>query len=242
MADRRPTRDERREQARRERAKIQREMAAQQRSRRIITGVAVIAGVALIAWYLTRPVGSSGDLAQTLADGPAAAEAAGCTEVVDVGPYQPSSQDGEHVAVLPALTTYPSIPPASGPHSPDTMPAGIYEEAMDLAPAIHSLEHGGVIVFYDPDIAPEKIAALEEFYGGSSAGADVLVSPYDYPDQGEAGALPDGTEMALVAWHFVQTCASADPTAAFNFSARYAYPSYGNEEYLGIAPEAGAPM
>lgn len=242
MADRRPTRDERREQARRERAKLQREMAAQQRTRRILTGVGVVAGLALVVWYVTRPVGSSGDLAQALADAPAAAEAAGCTEPVDVGPYQPATDDGAHVPVLPALSTYPSIPPASGPHSPDTMPAGVYEEPMDLAPAIHSLEHGGVIVFYDPDIAPEKITALEDFYGGSSAGADVLLSPYDYPDQGAAGSLPDGVEMAMVGWQFLVTCATADPLAAFNFSARYAFPAYGNEEYLGRAPEAGAPM
>lgn len=242
MADRRPTRDERREQARRERAKLQQEMAAAHRTRRILTGVAVIAGVALVAFYVTRPVGSSGDLAQALADAPAAAEAAGCSEVVDVGPYNPATDDGAHVGALPALSTYASVPPASGPHSPDTLPAGIYEQALDLAPAIHSLEHGGVIVWYDPDLAPEKIAALHDFYGGSSAGADVLVSPYDYPDQGEFGALPDGVEMAMVSWQYLQTCATADPVAAFNFSARYAYPSYGGEDYLGRAPEAGAPM
>ena len=33
----------------------------------------------------------------------------------------------------------------------------------------------------------------------------MIVAPYDYPDQGAAGTLPAGTQMALVAWHNVQS-------------------------------------
>ena len=74
------------------------------------------------------------------------------------------------------------------------------------------------------------------------AGARVIVAPYDYPDQGAAGALPSGVQMALVSWHRLQTCTSIDAAAAFGFSARYAYPAYGSEAYLGEAPEPGAQM
>jgi hypothetical protein len=48
--------------------------------------------------------------------------------------------------------------------------------------------------------------------------------------------------MALVAWHHLETCADVDVAAALGFTARYAFPPFNDEDYLGNAPEPGAAM
>ena len=71
-------------------------------------------------------------------------------------------------------------------------------------------------------------------------GSRVIVAPYDYPDQGARGRSRSGTQMALVAWHKVQTCAKLNLAAAFGFTSSYSAPPFGQRPYKGEAPEAGA--
>jgi hypothetical protein len=46
--------------------------------------------------------------------------------------------------------------------------------------------------------------------------------------------------MALVAWHYAETCSRLSLAAAFGFTARYGIPPYGSQRYLGDAPEPGS--
>ncbi len=48
---------------------------------------------------------------------------------------------------------YNSNPPASGPHDPDWVRPGIYNESQDKYKLIHSLEHGYVVVHYNCAVA-----------------------------------------------------------------------------------------
>jgi hypothetical protein len=237
----RGTKAERREQARRERIELERKIARGRRNRVIAIGLAIAVAAGVGVYALTRPKASSADAQELLAGAAAAAQAAGCSEVQDVGTYLPEGQDQAHVASeeMPPLSNYASIPPASGPHNEVTLDEGFYDEAPDMGRLLHSLEHGAAIVWYAPDTPAARVDRLRDFYQGE-AGDRVIVAPYDYPVEGEAGQLPEGTEMALVAWHHVETCDRADLGAAFDFTARYAAPPYGEEEYLGQAPEAGA--
>jgi hypothetical protein len=120
------------------------------------------------------------------------------------------------------------------------MPAGVYSSPPAIDRVVHSLEHGAAVVWYAPDADGQALDELRTFYREPDVGSRVIVAPYDYPDEGAAGSLPPGTEMALVAWHQEQTCAQVDLAAAFDFTARYAAPPYGDEQYAGEAPEAGA--
>jgi len=70
----------------------------------------------------------------------------------------------------------------------------------------------------------------------------VIVAPYDYPDQGSAGRLPDGKKMVLVAWHHVRECSGLSHAVAFDFVAQYRFPPAAGESYKGDAPEQGAPI
>lgn len=236
----RVTKAERKEQARRERVELQRKVAHTRRNRRLalVAVLAVVVGV--VAFALTRPstaVATPNELFRAAAD---AKQAASCGAVEAVGPYQPQEQDQLHISGdMPPLSSYPSVPPASGPHNEVTMSAGVYTSPPAIDRVIHSLEHGAAVVWYAPDASGAELDRLRAFFDESSAGARVIVAPYDYPDQGQAGRLPAGTQMALVSWHHVQTCAQVSLAAAFDFTAKYGAPPYGQRAYLGDAPEAG---
>jgi hypothetical protein len=238
----RSTKAERKEQARRERVELQRRLARGRRNRLIAIAIVlvVVAGAAVFA--LTRPRTAAADPEELLGQAAAATQAAGCGEVDDVGAYQPEGQDQAHVATeeMPPLSAYASLPPASGPHHEVTLGAGVYDTAPDIGRLLHSLEHGAAVVWYTPDLDEALLERIRAFYEGSDAGDRVIVAPYDYPAEGEAGRLPAGTEMALVAWHRLETCAEVNLAAAFDFTARYAAPPFGQQTYLGDAPEAGA--
>jgi hypothetical protein len=116
----------------------------------------------------------------------------------------------------------------------------VYSTPPPIDRVIHSLEHGAAIVWYAPDVSGKELDQIRSFYKGSHVGSRVIVAPYDYPDQGAAGTLPAGTQMALVAWHNVQKCANVNLAAAFGFTSSYTAPPFGRRPYKGEAPEAGA--
>jgi len=227
---------------------IERRMGLSRRNRWIALGVAVDLAAGATVFLVTRPRPETEDPAELLAAAPQAAQAAGCDEVQNAGPYQPPDLDAAHIgaeggpATMPPLSTYPSLPPASGPHAGQTLPAGVYSSPPPIDQLVHSLEHGAALVWYEPDAPGAEVTRIEDFYGRSDAGTRVIVAPYDYADQGPEGSLPAGSEMALVAWHHVETCSRPSLAAAFGFTARYGAPPFADEEYLGEAPEAGAPF
>ena len=249
------TKAERKEQARREREQIRAQMQRRKRNRTIGTVlVAVALAAAVIGFLLLPSAGDDVDLpgAEALiASAEEAATAASCDEVRTVEPYGADDQThigGEGFPTLPDLSTYPSVPPTSGPHDGGgTLPAGIYDSPPPMGLLLHSLEHGGAVVWYDPAAPQEEIDRIKAFYGQRvddvPVGQDrVIVAPYDYPADEGAGTLPAGSRMALAAWHRLQTCADPSLEVALDFTSRFAFPTALEREWEGEAPEAGAAM
>jgi predicted nucleic acid-binding Zn ribbon protein len=250
---RRPTKAERKDQARAEREQIQRTMAARRRNRRlgIVLFAAAAAIVVVVVFILqpgSSPLPSAGDL---LASASAQASAAGCGSVQQTPDY-PGGADldrthigaGPQVTTPPPLSSYASTPPASGPHDPNPMPAGVYSSPPDVYRTIHSLEHAGAIIWYAPSAADsDAVRQIKDFYSQSDnvGQAKVIVAPFDFPSQGAAGTLPGGIQMALVAWHRLETCAQANPAAAYSFTSQYSDATPGGQ-YVGSAPEPGGVM
>jgi hypothetical protein len=234
------TKAERKEEARRQRVELQRKVARSKRNRRIAIAVVVVLVAGIGAFALTRPQPAEASPQDLLAAAPQANKAAGCGQVENVGPFEPKSQDRAHVSEPVQLSKYPSVPPASGPHNPIPYGAGVYGSPPPIDRVIHSLEHGAAIVWYSPDASGPELDKIKTFYKRSDVGGRVIVAPYDYPDQGAAGTLPGGAQMALVAWHHLQTCARPNLAAAFGFTSSYAAPPFGQRPYKGEAPEAGA--
>jgi hypothetical protein len=264
--DRRLTKAERKEQARLEREEIRRRMTRRKRSRNLglaLVAVAVVAVVAGVVVLQPQDAPATADTPEALLQEAAAATAAAsCDDVQTVAAYDgvadPSSPDyvdQSHIGsggfpTGPAFSTYPSVPPTSGPHAaipPGPIAAGVYDSPPDLYRAIHSLEHGATIVWYRPGTQTAGLERLTAFFGqpvgDDPVGQDrVIVAPYDYPDQGAAGRLPDGVNMALVAWHRQQSCGGVSLPVAFDFASRFSAPPWGDLTYQGEAPEAGAAL
>jgi hypothetical protein len=256
--NRRVTKAEKKDQARIERERIQQQMQARKRNRTI--GIVVIAAAlaAIVAVVvILQPGGTSASgqptVDELLTQAKDATASAGCDAVQAVQPYDPADADAVHIGsdkrymAMPPLSTYASIPPTSGPHNPVPLKAGVYDSPPPIDQAIHSLEHGGTIIWYSPDAPVAQVQAITDFYGRRVSDADVgqgrlIVAPYDYPDQGAAGSLPAGKQMALVAWHRLQLCNQVSLPVAFDFTSQYSVPTVGDRKYLGEAPEPGAAM
>ena len=71
--------------------------------------------------------------------------------------------------------SYPTDPPAGGPHDPVWLNCRVYDEPVRNENAVHALEHGAVWVAYSPDLDPSDIERIEDEFGRSS---EVIVSPY----------------------------------------------------------------
>jgi len=69
---------------------------------------------------------------------------------------------------------YEQTPPVGGPHAPVWQDCGFYDAPVPDERAVHSLEHGAVWITYDPDLASDQLAVIEELAGAESY---VLASP-----------------------------------------------------------------
>ena len=261
---RRPTKAERKEQARLEREQIQHKMASRKRNRNVGVVLIALAVVVAIVVVVITSVGGSAAIAspQTLlAKASSEQKAAGCGQVQTTPNYAnaPGADpdiDHAHIgdtadpnapATPPSLSTYPTWPPASGPHEPPPLgpiAAGVYDSPPDIYGAIHSMEHAAAIVWYAPSAADSTaVKQIKAFYRQTNnvGQSKVIVAPYDYPTQGAHGQLPAGVLMALVAWHRLQTCAQPNLAAAFDFTSQYAN-TYPGRNYIGVAREPNAAM
>jgi Protein of unknown function (DUF3105) len=210
-----------------------------------LSTVVVLFVTTVVLVYLHR---LNPDERRLLAGAAAAARSAGCTDVRTTGPY-PGGLDRAHVGVggpvptLPSLATYPSKPPASGPHASSTVGAGVYPDPPPIADAIHSLEHGAAIVWLAPDaLSDSQVEPIESFFRRGNEKNHVIVAPFDYPDQGAEGSLPPGKRMALVAWHRLQLCDRPSLAVAFSFVERYRFNLWRRGSYRGDAPEKYSPI
>ena len=238
-----PNRLARKEEARRERERLRRKMARRrtlERAGRWGVAAAVVAGIGVAIFVSSRPKEATAADRAIIARGVRAAKAAGCTGVTTTRQYR-GDQDREHIqgATGPALSTYPSTPPASGPHNSTPLDAGAYSDPPDIWRAIHSLEHGAVEIWYAPAAAADpQVLRIKDFFSDPANSDHVIVAPYDYPGQGAAGRLPAGKRLVLTAWHRMQTCARPNLDVVRAFVVQYA--ATGNHAYRGEAPEAGA--
>ena len=123
---------------------------------------------------------------------------------------------------------YSSLPATSGPHW-ETTPAswGAYSTPLPESQIIHNLEHGGIVIWYDPDLLDEaQVGELRSYVEGQVATGiggrfKFILTPWG-GDEDLGGAL------ALTAWRHLRTLDEFDMDAVRAFA---------DANYLRHAPE-----
>jgi hypothetical protein len=57
---------------------------------------------------------------------------------------------------------YDTEPPVGGPHAPQWLDCGVYDEQVPAENLTHDLEHGTVVIAHDPDLDADDVDALAE--------------------------------------------------------------------------------
>ncbi len=110
----------------------------------------------------------------------------------------------QHVPVGTSVT-YNSNPPTSGPHYPYWAGWGIYKNPPADEFLVHNLEHGGVIISYNPNrIKGQELERLQaQARSLSRFNPRIILTPRPNLD----------TAIALTAWNYLQKLDRYDPEA-----------------------------
>ena len=101
--------------------------------------------------------------AQKEADLGAAMKVAGCKdEVVVDHPYD--DPKGIHTADPNEVIPYKSEPPALGRHYQVPIEDNIYEDEQPVTHVVHSLEHGRIVIWLNPDLPSDQLAQFKALY------------------------------------------------------------------------------
>ncbi|HUF07577.1 MAG TPA: DUF3105 domain-containing protein [Candidatus Binatia bacterium] len=118
---------------------------------------------------------------------------------------------------------YSSVPAASGPHWPPSAIAnwGVYSTPQAETQVIHNLEHGGIVIWYDPAaVEPAEVDALTQYVNTQTASGvggrfKFILSPW-------GADVPLGSPVVASAWRYLLPLESADVDAIDAFArARY---------------------
>jgi hypothetical protein len=237
------SRKEQKEQLKAERLEAERHAKAEERRKRFVgIGVAVALGIAAVAVIVfvvaTSGGGSSGNahianeagftttakakpderagtetepgaLATNL-DG--SAKAAGCRLV------NPADEGNRHLSPDEPTPKYKSNPPTSGNHDPVPLADGAYRTAAPLRNAVHSMEHGRVLIQYSPKLPPAAQLKLKGVFDESFRYTALFPNP----------EMP--YEVAATAWGHLLGC------PRYSEKALDAVRAFG-DTYIGQGPE-----
>jgi type II secretory pathway pseudopilin PulG len=136
--------------------------------------------------------------------------AAGCAKVQTI-----KGLTNKHVQS--ATISYKTSPPTGGNHDPVPLGAGTYPAAFSTDPtkqpsiyqAVHSLEHGYVIVWYK-GLSTTELDAMTKAVSGESK---VILVPY--PD------MPGTSKVALTSWGRLEYCGKPSTRVATSFIKRF---------------------
>ena len=95
---------------------------------------------------------------------------------------------------------YPTFPASSGIHNPTTSIWGNYRLPVDPRQAVHNLEHGGIAIWYGPDISIADREALDRFYEEDENGIIITPIPDPYPGVTYPKHEKLGSKIALTDW------------------------------------------
>lgn len=236
----RVTKKERRTLAREERKRKEAE-AAKRRKRQqaksglITAAIVLVVGAVVFQAVTGRPDTLEDAILISAESAEEAREAAGCEVLVEREPL-PDRAHFDAASIPPADTLYPDVRPThSGSHTTTISPVSEdgFSSQVEERATTHNLEHGSIIVWYDPEQAGDQegdirgwVALLNSngFQQPPQTGTGIISAPYEDPGIGS------GKGVAFRAWGTAMDCDTFDETVAHAFVAEH----YGTR---GIAPE-----
>ena len=200
---------------------------------KLVTACALVA-LLLVGLAAYRP------LTEALAPYPDLAELGAPASACRPEQTRPAEGNAVHVPRGTRLT-YPTAPPAYGPHwnEPGVAPAlgrTFYTAAdrPELEALVHNLEHGYTLLWYDDTVDEDVARAI----GAAFEPADkVIVAPWTAADEARSGRFPAGTHAAMTHW-------SADQRGVFAYCAApsgAALARFLDAHPIADSPEPGAP-
>ena len=143
---------------------------------------------------------------------------AGCDEIEEHG------EEGNNHVDAGTDVEYETSPPTSGDHWETPSDHGFYPDVIPEESLVHNLEHGQIVIWYDPDATAETKDDLEAFAESANEGeptGPVIAAPY--------ADVPEGKSFVLTAWTASQACSAYSLDAINGF----------RETYQGRGPETG---
>jgi len=114
------------------------------------------------------------------------------------GVAKPASEGRPHLESGQTIA-YATATPTSGSHSPGSARCGIYNQQLPLEAAVHALEHGTVVIWYQPELSDDVAPALREIVNRHDD--HVILSPN--------GQLTD--PIVVTAWNRLKAYQDVDP-------------------------------
>lgn len=174
--------------------------AAQRRGNLITIGIALVVVIVVVALVLRDRQGTD--------QGPigVAASRAGCTDVETF-----DEQGRDHVDAGTPVE-YETTPPTSGPHWPPDQVAdpGFYTAPVEAERLVHNMEHGQLIIWYDPAAPAAVRDDIEAFVEDNPVA--FVATPYDQ--------VPEGN-FSITAWTASMSCQQFSEAALADFRERF---------------------
>jgi hypothetical protein len=152
---------------------------------------------------------------------------AGETQPNDGGGHVDDGADCRALTAPCGADPYSSLPATSGPHWGTPANWGAYSTPQPESQLLHNLEHGGIVIWYDPELlTADQVAELTSYVEGQvdtgiGGRFKFILSPW-------GGEEDLGGALALTAWRQLRTLDAFDMDAVRAFA---------DANYLRHAPE-----
>jgi hypothetical protein len=95
------------------------------------------------------------------------------------------AEEGRDHVADGSVITYKTDPPTSGPHYPVPTNPGFYTDPQPAGALVHSLEHGNIVIYYNPSTTPAAVIDQLKEYASKYTGTwdGVVVTPRQQEEQ-----------------------------------------------------------
>ena len=170
------------------------EMKRAQRRRNVITTVIALVVAAGVVWLVLSDTSGGPDKEVGAVNPGMTAEEAGCGEVQEA-----PELEAKHIAPGDEHEDYNTNPPTSGAHFAQPLApidTGFYSTPVEPEKVLHNLEHGQIVIWYNPDAPDQTIDDIETLTEQEPL-ATVAV-PWD--------DIEAPSQFVLTAWQNLQEC------------------------------------